>query len=82
MEFFHDTSFFKEQQRYTVIGKYFQRGETPEALSQGDPIKLEPLLKQVNSTSQNKSSSILFADTTHQLLLADKWHPYAFMQKR
>jgi len=61
--FFHNTSFFMEQNQYTVIGKNKQIFEVHLFFLKRNVKKFIPLLKQIKSTSLNKSSSILFQYT-------------------
>jgi len=58
--FFHNTSFFMEQKQYTVNGKNKQIFDVHLFFLKRNINKFIPLLKQIKSTSLNKSSSILF----------------------
>jgi len=70
--FFHNTSFFKEQKQYTVVGKNIQIFNVQIFLLKRNVIKFIPLLKQIKSTSLNKSSSILFHIKKFIYLLLNK----------
>jgi len=58
--FFHNTSFFMEQKQYTVDGKNKHIFEVHLFFLKMNVNKFIHLLKQIKSTSLNKSSSILF----------------------